>query len=232
MWEPQFKSVPEGWRFIAPDMRGFGGSTIDQEPESPSVDDYAGDIVELLRELGIPSAVVGGCSMGGYVAFALLRAAPRLVRALILADTRAGADTTEGRANRRTMLAVLEREGPSGVARDMLPKLLGQTTLEHSPTTESNLRSSIKQQSAPAIRGAILRMMNRPDSMGMLPGLSIPTLVVVGDEDTLTPPAEAQKIAAAIPNAELVVISRAGHLANLEQPGPFNEAVTEFLSRL
>jgi pimeloyl-ACP methyl ester carboxylesterase len=232
MWEPQFKSVPEGWRLLAPDMRGFGGSTIDHEPESPSIDDYAIDVIDLLRDLAIPTAVIGGCSMGGYVAFAVLRAAPRVARALILVDTRAGADSSEGRANRRSMLAVLEREGATGVARDMLPQLLGKTTLDLSPTTESNLRRLIKQQSADAIRGAVLRMMHRPDSTAALQGVSIPVLIVVGEEDTLTPLAEAEKMAAVIPKAELVVIPRAGHLSSLEQPEQFNLAMRTFLSRL
>jgi pimeloyl-ACP methyl ester carboxylesterase len=232
MWEPQFKSVPDGWRFIAPDLRGFGGSTIDRESESPSIDDYAADLLDLLRDLAISSAVIAGCSMGGYVTFAVLRAAPRLVRGLMLVDTRAGADTSEGRANRRSMLALLEREGAPGVARDMLPKLLGKTTLDLSPTTESNLRRLIKQQSADAIRGAILRMMHRPDSMPTLAAVTVPALVIVGEEDTLTPVAESEKIAAALPNAELVVIPRSGHLANIEQAEPFNAAMRNFLSRL
>jgi len=232
MWEPQFKSVPDGWRFIAPDMRGFGGSTIDPEPESVSMDDYAADVIDLLRELAVPSVVLGGCSMGGYVSFALLRAAPGLVRGLILADTRAVADTSEGRANRRTTLAVLEREGAPGIAREMLPKLLGRTTLEGSPTVESYLRRVIKQQSTHAIRGAVLRMMHRPDSTPVLQGLSLPTLVIVGEEDTLTPLADAERICALIPNAELAVIPRAGHLPNLERPEQFNVAMTSFLSRL
>jgi pimeloyl-ACP methyl ester carboxylesterase len=232
MWEPQFKRVPSGWRALAPDLRGFGGSPIDHEPESPAIEDYAADVLDLLRELSIPSAVVGGCSMGGYVTFAILRKAPRLVRALILADTRAGADTSEGRANRRTMLAVLDREGASGVAREMLPKLLGRTTLDDSPITESNLRRVIKQQSAEAIRGAVVRMMHRPDSSATVSSVTVPTLVVVGEEDTLTPVAESNKIAEAIVNAELVVIPRAGHLSNIEQPEAFNVAMTNFLSRL
>jgi pimeloyl-ACP methyl ester carboxylesterase len=232
MWEPQFKNVPAGWRLIAPDMRGFGGSTIEQEPESPSMDDYAVDIVDLLHELAIASAVIGGCSMGGYVTFAVLRAAPRLARGLILADTRVTADTSEGRANRRSLLAILDRQGASGIARDMLPKLLGKTTLEQSPTAEANLRRVIKQQATAAIRGAVLRMMNRPDSTATLSSVTVPALIVVGEEDTLTPVADAQKLAAAIPNAELVIIPRAGHLASLEQPEPFNLAMSSFLSRL
>lgn len=232
MWEPQFKSVPAGWRFVAPDMRGFGGSTLEPEGESPSIDDYAGDVIDLVRELALATPVVGGCSMGGYVTMGVLRIAPRLPRALVLADTRAGADTSEGRAARRTTLALLEREGPSGIARDMLPKLLGRTTQEESPDIESNLRRVIKQQSAPAIRSAIERMMHRPDSHAVLKNVSVPTLVVVGQEDTLTPAADAEKLAAAIPAAELVVVPRAGHFANLEQPALFNAALTSFLSRL
>jgi 3-oxoadipate enol-lactonase len=232
MWEPQFKSVPQGWRMIAPDLRGFGGSNLDHEPETLSIDDYAADVVTMMRDLGIASAVVGGCSMGGYVTFGVLRAAPGAIRALVLADTRAGADTSEGRGGRRSMLALLEREGPSGIARDMLPKLLGKTTLEASTTTEASLRRVIKQQSAPAIRNAVLRMMHRPDSTPLLQSVSVPALVVVGEEDTLTPPAESQKIANAIANAELVTIPRAGHLSSVEQPQAFNAALTSFLSRL
>jgi pimeloyl-ACP methyl ester carboxylesterase len=232
MWEPQFKSVPKGWRLVAPDLRGFGGSSLDHEPETPSIDDYAADVIDLLRELDIHSAVIGGCSMGGYVAFGLLRLAPHVAKGLILADTRAGADTIEGRAGRRAMLVLLEREGPPGIARDMLPKLLGRTTLETSPTTEASLRRVIKQQSANAIRAAVVRMMHRPDSTATIQSVSVPTLVIVGEEDTVTPPQEARKLAAAIANAELVVVPRAGHLASLEQPSSFNAAVETFLSRL
>jgi pimeloyl-ACP methyl ester carboxylesterase len=232
MWEPQFKSVPSGWRLLAPDLRGFGGSTIDQESESPSMDDYAADVIDLLKELNISNAVVGGCSMGGYVTFAVLRQSPGIARALVLVDTRAGADTSEGRANRRTTLAQVDREGASGVAREMMPKLLGKTSLETRSDLESNIRRLIKQQSAPAIRGAVQRLMNRPDSFATLDGLAIPVLVVVGEEDTLTPVAEAQKLADAVAGAELVVIPQAGHLSNLEQPELFNTAFSAFLARL
>ena len=232
MWEPQLKAIPAGWRVITPDLRGFGGSTIDHEPESPSMDEYATDIVDLLRELGVSSAVVGGCSMGGYVTFALARKAPQIIRGLVLADTRAGADTLEGRANRKSLLAVLEREGASGVAREMMPKLIGKTSAEERPEIESNIRRMIKQQSPQAIRGAALRMMDRPDSFPMLESLNVPALVIVGEEDTLTPVDESRKMVEALPMAELVVVPRAGHLANVEAPDAFNTALATFLSRL
>jgi pimeloyl-ACP methyl ester carboxylesterase len=232
MWEPQFNAVPAGWRLIAPDLRGFGGSTLDHEPESPSMDDYAGDVERLLSELGVTSAVVGGCSMGGYAVFAVLRKAPRLVRGLVLVDTRAGADNLEGRANRRSMLAKVDREGASGIAQDMIGKLIGRTTAVERPDIESSVRRLIKQQDAPALRGAILRMMNRPDSFPTVKTVSVPTLIVVGEEDTITPVTEAQKLADAISNAELVIVPRAGHLVNLEQPDAFNAAFGNFLSRL
>lgn len=232
MWEPQFKAIPAGWRFITPDLRGFGGSTIDDEPESPSMDEYAGDVIDLLKELGIASAVVGGCSMGGYVTFAIARKAPQIIRGLVLADTRANADTLEGRANRKSLLAVLEREGASGVARDMMPKLLGKTSIEERPEIESNIRRLIKQQSVQAIRGAALRMMDRPNSFPTLETLRVPALVIVGEEDTLTPVDDSRKMQAAAAGSELVVMPETGHLANLERPELFNEIVRGFLERL
>jgi pimeloyl-ACP methyl ester carboxylesterase len=232
MWEGQAKSLPSGWRLIAPDMRGFGGSTLADSDANPSIDDYADDVIDLLRELGVSSPVLGGLSMGGYVTFAVLRRAPALAHAVFLADTRAGADTPEGRANRRSMLALVDREGPSGVARDMMPRLLGKTSLETRPDVEPIVRRLIKQQSSHAIRGAIVRMMERPDSMATLPAVSVPMLILVGDEDTLTPVEDARRMHAAQPKAELVTIPTAGHLTNLETPDAFNAALSGFLGRV
>lgn len=232
MWDGQIKALPPGWRVIAPDLRGFGGSTIPDDEENPTIDDYAVDVIDVLRDLGIPSAVVGGCSMGGYATFALLRRAPELASAVILVDTRAGADTPEGRANRRNLLAVVDREGPSGVGREMMPKLLGRTTLNERPEIEPFVRRLIKQQSAIALRGAIRRMMNRPDAAAGLHAVNVPTLVVVGDEDVLTPPDEAERMASLIPKAQLAVLSRVGHLPSLEDPRQFNETLNTFLSQL
>ena len=232
LWEPQIKSIPSGWRLITPDLRGFGGSTELEPPGAASMADYAEDVVELLEELGVKRAVIGGCSMGGYATLALYQSRPDLFDGLILANTRAGADSPESRANRRNMLALVDREGPSGVARDMMPKLLGKTTHETKPDAEATIRRLIKQQSPMAIRTAIQRMMHRADSTPLLARVSVPTLVITGAEDEMIPVEESRRIAGGINGATLVIIPGAGHLANLEQPEAFNKALNEFLAAL
>lgn len=233
MWEPQFRGAFHGWRILAPDLRGFGGSTDERaEGVDPTIDDYAEDVAGLIREVAGGPVVLAGLSMGGYTAFAVMRRAPGLVRALILADTRAGADSLEGRAARKALLTVLEHEGPQGVARDMMPKLLGASTREHNPGAEETVRLLIKRQSPAAIRDAILRMMERPDSTPLLPSIAVPTLVIVGEEDTLTPPADSEALVAALPHATLVTIAGAGHLSNLEQGQAFEASIDDFLAAL
>ncbi|MGQ0733968.1 MAG: alpha/beta fold hydrolase [Acidobacteriota bacterium] len=230
MWEGQVKALPPGWRLIAPDLRGFGGSTIAEPDEAPTMDDYASDVIDLLHELELPAPVVGGLSMGGYVTLALLR---RMTpRAVVFAATRASADSPEGRANRRGMLVLVDREGPSGVARDMMPRLLGATTREEQPEVEPLVRRLIKQQTPAAIRGAVLRMMERPASFDVVAALAVPAIIVVGEEDELTPVDDSRRMAEASPGARLVVVPRAGHLVNLEQPDAFNAAIRGFLGQL
>lgn len=234
MWEPQFRGAFDGWRLLAPDLRGFGGSTDERADHvDPSIDDYADDVAALVREVaGGRPVVLCGLSMGGYASFAVMRRTPSLVRALILVDTRATADSLEGRAARKSMLTVLEHDGPQGVAREMMPKLLGATTHEHNPGAEETVRLLIKRQSPAAIRDAIHRMMERPDSRPLLPAVTVPVLVVVGEEDTLTPPADSEAMVAALPNASLVRIAGAGHLVNLEQAQAFEASVDDFLAGL
>ena len=232
LWEPQMRSIPEGWRLITPDLRGFGGSTELDSLTALSMVDYAEDIVDLLEELGVKKAVIGGCSMGGYAALALYQSRPDFFEGLVLANTRAGADSPEARANRRNMLALVDREGPSGVAREMMPKLIGNTTKETNPEVEANVRRLIKQQSPVAVRSAIHRMMHRNDSMALLAQVSVPTLVITGEEDEMIPVDESRKMAAAISGATLVIVPGAGHLANMEQPDAFNHALSAFLGTL
>jgi pimeloyl-ACP methyl ester carboxylesterase len=232
LWEPQMRSIPKGWRLITPDLRGFGGSSELDSLSALSMADYADDVLDLLEELGIERAVIGGCSMGGYAALALYAAHPEIFEGLILANSRAGADSPEARANRRNMLALVDREGPSGVAREMMPRLLGKTTRDANSSIEPFVRRLIKQQSPVAIRSAIHRMMHRPDSMPLLAQVSVPTLVITGAEDEMIPVDESRRMAEAVKGATLVIIPGAGHLSNLEQPEAFNDAVNTFLTAL
>jgi pimeloyl-ACP methyl ester carboxylesterase len=162
MWEGQLGFTGAGWRVIAPQFRGFDAGA--GEPPASSVDDYAGDVIDLLDALDVKQAVVGGLSMGGYVAFALLRLAARYVQGLVLADTRSQADTPEGIAGRTRLLQLLDDKGPSAVAEEMIPKLLGDTTRQTKPAVVATVRSLALASPAEAIAGAIRALMTRPDS--------------------------------------------------------------------
>lgn len=227
MWEGQLALAGSGWRVIAPQFRGFDADA--GEPPASSVDDYAGDVIDLLDALHVKQAVVGGLSMGGYVAFALLRLAARYVQGLVLADTRSQADTPEGMAGRRRLLQLLDDKGPSAVAEEMIPKLIGSTTQLTKPPVVETVRSLALASQADAIAGALRALMSRPDSTPLLSTIHVPTLIVVGEEDTLTPPAASEEMHRAIAGSEIVRIPEAGHLSNLEQPERFNAALAAFL---
>jgi pimeloyl-ACP methyl ester carboxylesterase len=228
MWEGQLPLAESGWRVVAPQLRGFDGGAGD--PPAASVDDYAGDVIDLLDGLHIKQAVIGGLSMGGYVAFALLRLAARYVQGLVLADTRSQADTPDGVAGRTRLLQVIQDKGPSAVADEMIPKLLGETTRSTRPAVVELVRALAVANSSDAIAGAIRALMTRPDSTPLLPSIHVPALVIVGDEDGLTPPPASEEMHRAIAGSELVRIPQAGHLSNLEQPELFNAALAAFLT--
>ena len=213
---------------IVPQLRGFDGGAGD--PPASSVDDYAGDVVDLLDALHVDEAVIGGLSMGGYVAFAILRHAARYVHALVLADTRSQADTPEGIEGRKRMLQLVHDKGAAAIADEMIPKLLGETTRRERPDVAERVRALILSNSTDAIAGAVRALMTRPDSTPLLPTIHVPTLVLVGAEDTITPPSAADDLHNGIAGSELVQIPGAGHLSNLEQPELFGAALARFLS--
>src|SRR5207249_1166144 len=163
-----------------------------------------------------------------YVAFAMFRHAPRYFRGLVLADTRPQADSPEGVQARKHLLAWLQKSGPSAVADEMMPKLVGDTTRQDRPAVVDHVRSLALSNSVDGLAGAICALMHRPDSTGLLASIHCPTLVLVGDEDVITPVALAEKMAEAIAGSEVVTVARAGHLANLERPDLFNAAVAHF----
>jgi pimeloyl-ACP methyl ester carboxylesterase len=232
MWVSQLRALPDGWTGLAPDFRGFGGSTPDDEDAARAdarIEDYADDVMAMLDEVGAPRAALGGCSMGGYAAFAVLRRAPGRVAGLLLADTRAAADTDAARASRAAMLDLVDRDGPAGIAAEMRPKLVGPTTREGRPDVLATVDTLMDVATARGIGFAVARMRNRPDATADLAAYLGPVSVVVGEEDTLTPHPEASAMAAAVPGAAFVRIAGAGHLPNLEAPEAFNVAMHGWL---
>jgi len=227
MWAPQRSAFP-GWQVVTPALPGFDGT----DAGASTMDAFAAQVNGELDRLGIERAVIGGLSLGGYVAFGVLRQRPERVGALILADTRAGADSDQVREGRVRMLRLLEEHGPSGVFEEMRPKLFGATTHTRRPAVVQHAKGLAESQTPAAIEGAIRAMRDRPDSTPLLGTISVPTLIVVGQEDALTPPAESDGMQAAIPRATLVRLPDAGHLSNLETPDAFNAAVSAFLSTL
>jgi 3-oxoadipate enol-lactonase len=228
MWRPQLDQAPDGWRFIAPDLRGFGPAAA-SSVAPPTMDDFAGDVLALLDELRLDRVTVAGLSMGGYVAFALFRLAPERVASLILANTRAAADSAEGREGRDKMIALVGEQGPGAVADQMLPKLLGETTRRARPHVPHAVRRIIEANSADGIAGALHAMKTRPDCTDLLATFGRPALVVAGEEDTLIPMAESDAMHRALPRSQLVILPASGHLSSFETPDDFSEVVGNFL---
>jgi len=230
MWDDQAPAFSDRHRVITFDWRGFGGSRLG--PETATMNHFADDLARLLNELGIKRAIICGLSMGGYAAFAFYRKYAGMISALILADTRAKADTEEGRKARRDTAELVRRSGPSALVEMMIPKLIGATTLRNDPHIAERVRKMIESNTAEGIAQASLAMAAREDSTDLLERIDCPSLVVVGAEDNLTPPSEAENMCGAIRNARLEVIAGAGHLPNIEQADVFNLAIARFIENL
>lgn len=229
MWETT--AVPDGWRALAPALPGFDGA----EPpprDSTSLEDYATFVLRFMNHLRVDNAVIGGVSMGGYVAFALWRLDRLRWRGLVLADTRAGADSEQARQGREKMLEVLRARGARGVADEMVPKLLGDTSRAQQPALVNRVRRLIERQTQEGLSSAVVRLRDRPDSTPLLAGIGVPVLLVVGEEDTVTPPDESERMFAHLEDARLVRIPEAGHLSPLENSAAFNAALSQFLGAL
>jgi pimeloyl-ACP methyl ester carboxylesterase len=189
-------------------------------------------VLRAMDGMGIERAVIGGLSMGGYVTLALYRLAPERFEAMILADTRATADNDTQKDGRRKMIATVRAKGAAGVADEMLPKLLGSTSHKERPELSARVRGMIESTTPDAIAAAVEAMMNRPDSTSMLASIEVPVLIVCGEEDVLTPPADARALDQQIRNSRLELLPRAGHLSNLETPDRFSGALRDFLTTL
>lgn len=231
MWAPQLDALSAQRRVIAPDLLGFGGSDAPESMYRYTMLGYADLVVGLLDHLSLERVVLGGLSMGGYVAFAFLRQYAERVSALILADTRAGADTSMAFDRRTDQQDQIARIGTTTLIETLLAGLLSDHTKANRLDLVEQVRRLMANPPAGFI-GALEAMKHRPDATEELGAITVPTLVVVGEDDSLSPPDVAQKMQERIPGAELAVLPRAGHLSNLEAAEEFNAAVAAFLARL
>lgn len=226
MWRGQLGAFPD-LRLILPDMRGHGES----EPTPPpyTLVDLAEDMRQILDHLAIEQVILGGLSMGGYVALAFAGRYPERLRALLLLDTHPKADPPEIRRGRAETAARARKEGVAALTSELTERFVKDHHVE--PETVALIRQMIAGTSVEGMVGSLTAMAARPDSTPILSSITCPTLIVVGTEDTITPPAMAREMQAGIPGAELVEIPGAGHLAPLEAPSPVNAAIRAFLDQ-
>ncbi|MDT7784151.1 MAG: hypothetical protein QOF58_2570 [Pseudonocardiales bacterium] len=231
MWLEQRNDLADACRVITPDLRGFGGSQLGYD--EPSLDLMADDVAAVLDRLDLAEVVLGGLSMGGYVAMAFLRRHPGRVSALLLADTKAGADPDAARENRLRIAATLVEEDSTRVlVDDVLPSLVGDTTRREQPLVLGRVRALVEAAPPAAAAWAQRAMAARPDSLDTLRKADVPAVVILGDEDALAWRDDGAAMVEALPQGQLVLIPGAGHLSAVEAPGAFSTAVRELVGRL
>ncbi len=230
IWQPQIEALLKNYRVIAPDLRGHG------ESSAPAgvymMDMFAEDLQTLIAERQCGPVVLVGHSMGAYISFAFFRKFPQSLRALILFCTRAGADSAEGKIARENLAQRAEREGAAAVAEQMLPKMLAPPTAASRPDLVEPVRKVMLATSVNGLVGSLRGMAARPNALDLLPQINVPTLIIAGENDLIVPPSESAAMANAIPNAELVMIPSAGHLASLENPASVNASLHAFLGKI
>lgn len=228
MWSPQIEAVTaESFRLILPDLRGFGETN--NFADISLMEDMASDIAELLDNLEIEKAIIGGLSMGGYVTFDLLRLRPEKFKALVLCDTTCSADNEEKRQKRFQLIEQIENKGSQALIENMLPNLIGKFTKEISENLISELKQMFAETNPKAAAAALRGMAKRKDHTEFLNKIEVPTLLVFGEDDAVTTPADARILFEQISASGLSIIKNAGHYSNLEQPEQFNQALINFL---
>ena len=229
MWAEQESRFSSQFRVITVDLRGHGES--DAPLWQYTLDQAAADVIGLLDHLSIRQAVFVGLSMGGYILFAFYQKYAERVKGLVLSDTRAQADTDEGKQARFEMAQIAYKQGAIAIADIMIPKLLSPATIQTRPELVQRVRTMIEGNQVSGIAGDLMAMAERPDSVTLLKQITCPTQIIVGELDLPTPPADAKLMADRIPNARMAILPGAAHLSNLEQPDLFNEP-SALLSRM
>lgn len=232
MWTAAAERLSDDFRVILPDLRGFGKSALDAFSSNGTTEmaDFADDLAALLDEMGIERTVFCGLSMGGYIAMAFAEKYPQKFAGLILCDTKTAADTQEAAAGRRKLAETVFETGTEPLLNG-IPNLISEYTLENKPEKVAFLREMILRQPVDGIAAAALGMANRPDTTENLAKIPLPTLVIGGEDDRLSPPASMGKIAEFLPNGTHFAVENAGHLLPLERPDAFAMAVVEWAKK-
>lgn len=226
-WRAQLADLPDVARVIAPDLPGFGESS----PASPyTVEGAAETVAAFLSALGLQKVALGGLSMGGYIALAFARMYPEKLTALVLADTRAGIDDTNTRNGREKAIELVKAQGSAALFAGMLPRVLGEHALATNGPLVERLKVIAARQKPDVVASALEALRGRPDANAGLKNITVPTLVLVGEHDMVTPPLSAANLSGQIRGSELVYIPNAGHLSNVENVDAFNAAVRKFLA--
>ena len=227
MWAGQVKDLSQRHTVIVPDIPGFGRSP--RPDGNPSLDDWARDLVALCNANGIEKALVAGCSMGGYITFAILERMPAFAAGIAFINTRAAADTQDARRARYEMVERARHEGSGFLAQTEPP--LSHQTLTNRPDVVALARSMMADATPVGIMTAQRAMASRRDARHMLGEIRVPVTVIYGEDDPLVPRTEAQAIATAIPGAEFVPVPGAGHLPPIEQPSAVSAALVALAKR-
>ncbi|MGH3648182.1 MAG: alpha/beta fold hydrolase [Micromonosporaceae bacterium] len=235
MWGAQRGGLSRESDVVTPDQRGFGESASPDAFQGVPADlnEAVDDLVRLLDQLELPRVVLGGLSMGGYVALAFARRYPDRLRGLLLANTKASADPAEAAANRHRIADAVQRAGTSEpLLTEVFPKLLAPGAAERAPKLAESVAELVRSAPPNAVAWAQRAMAGRTDTLEVLVSLAVPVLVIAGEADALMARTEADAMAGAARDAELVTIPGAGHLSALEAPREFNEAVSGLLKRV
>jgi pimeloyl-ACP methyl ester carboxylesterase len=228
IFDDQIAALSKSNRVIAPDLPGFGQSKSDKPFTLASLAD---DLHELLAAMNALPCTLGGLSMGGYVALAFTKKYQKDLSALMLIDTRAEGDTLEGKAGREKMIQTVRAQGSKPIAEQMLPKMFAPDTLKGADARVRKLNEIMEHCPPKTIEHALAAMRDREDYDSFLPSITVPTLIIVGELDAITPPKMAQGMKEKITNSTLVQIAGAGHVATMEKPDDVSNAIAAFMKQ-
>jgi pimeloyl-ACP methyl ester carboxylesterase len=230
LWRPVAERLASAYRVILVDLRGHGASQVGSGPATMAK--HAADVAQVCDAAAVGKAVLGGVSLGGYVLFEFWRRLRERVAGLILADTRSEADDDQARTARLQAAENVERSGPDAFCDALLPKLLAPSTLTNRPDLARAAREMMATATAAGIAAVLRGLAQRPDSVATLPAITVPTLLLFGQEDRLSPVSEGEFMCRHIASSRLHVVPGGGHLTVFEQPDATHDIVRKFLAGL